>query len=190
MAEHAPEQVVGGLGDLAERLHGGEAGVEALVLLGVVAQLGAVAEADLALVGGVDPGQDAQQRGLAGPVEAQHQQPLAPLEVKGDVLEHRRAAGGARQVDRVQREAARRRRVGEADGHLAAGAALGRQRSFIFSTRRSVTMARRAMSSLEWRYFSTNADSRLMSRSRTLRCLASDLARTSLASRYWVQVPL
>ena len=66
----------------------------------------------------------------------------------------------------------------------------GVSRSFIFSTRRSVTIARRAMSSLEWRYFSTNADSRLMSRSRTLRCLASDLARTSLASRYWVQVPL
>src|SRR5215218_7034880 len=48
VAEDAPEHVGGGLGDLAERLQGGDGGVEALVLLGVVAQLGPVAEADLA----------------------------------------------------------------------------------------------------------------------------------------------
>ena len=149
------------------------------MLLGVVAELGAVAEADLALVGLVDAGQDAQQRGLAGPRSApQHQQPLAPLEVEGDVLEHRRPAVGAGQVDGVQREAARGRQV-EADRHLPPDLRSGVSRSFIFSTRRSVTMARRAMSSLEWRYFSTKADSRLMSRSRTLRCLASERARTS-----------
>ena len=107
VAEHAPEQVVGGLGDLPQRLHGGGGGVEPLVLLGVVAEFSPVAAADLALVGLVDAGQDAQQRGLAGPVEPQHQQPLAPLEVEGDVLEHRRPAVGAGQVDGVQREAPR-----------------------------------------------------------------------------------
>ena len=62
------------------------------MLLRVVPDVDLVAERELTEVGLRLAGQDAQQAGLAGTVQAQHQHALAAAEVERDVLEHRRTA--------------------------------------------------------------------------------------------------
>ncbi len=87
----------------AHVLQDGAVRVEGLVFLGVVADLEAVAGADLAGVGLLDAAQDAQQGGLPGAVEAQDDDPVAPVDGGVDVGEDLQRAVGLRQVDGGQR---------------------------------------------------------------------------------------
>ena len=83
------------------------------MLLRVVAHGDLVPVAEVAEVGFGLAGQDAQQAGLAGPVEPQHQQPVATTDVERDVFEHRWATVALRHVAGGEHRAAARRRVGE-----------------------------------------------------------------------------
>ena len=78
----------------------GAAGVEGLVLLGVVADLQPVARLDRAGVGLVDAGEDPQQRRLAGAVEAEDDDPAALVDGEVDVGEDLERAVGLRQLAR------------------------------------------------------------------------------------------
>ena len=73
---------------------------QVVVLLGVVAGDDLVAELERATVGVRLAGEDAQQAGLAGPVQPEHEQALAAPEVEGDVAEHVRTAVGLREAAR------------------------------------------------------------------------------------------
>ena len=68
---------------------------------------------EIAEVGRGLAGEDPQQAGLAGAVEAEHQQALAASEIERDVFEHRRPAVGLRQSDGGDDRGAAGRRVGE-----------------------------------------------------------------------------
>ena len=108
---------------LAEVLEDRAAGVDALVLLGVVAGHDVVAEAVAALVGGPLPRQHPQEAGLAGAVEAHDQQPLAPLEGEVDVAEHLEVAVADGEPLALEHQPAglRRRREPDVDGARGAG---------------------------------------------------------------------
>ena len=93
------------------------------MLLGVVADLEAVAGHDLAGVRGVDAGQDAQHGGLAGAVEAEDHHPAALVDGQVDVGEDLQGPVGLRQLGRGERRAPARGGGGELDaGHLVVGA--------------------------------------------------------------------
>ena len=85
------------------------------MLLGVVAELETVAGYDRAGVGPVDAGQDAQQGGLAGAVQAEDHHPGAPVDGEVDVGEDLERAVGLRQLRRGERRLAARGRLGERD---------------------------------------------------------------------------
>ena len=63
--------------------------LQVVVLLRVVADVDVVAEAEDTGIGRGLAGEDAQQAGLAGAVEPQHQQTIATTDVERDVFEHR-----------------------------------------------------------------------------------------------------
>ena len=113
------------VGLLAHVVEQGAVGVDALVLLGVVARRRRRGRScTVAGVGVGLAGQDAQQARLAGAVEPQHEQALAPADVEADVLEH----GGppydlARSVD-LEHDPPAVGRLGEADAQRPLG--LGR----------------------------------------------------------------
>ena len=117
MPEHAAQL---GLGELHARRHLGAevveqrgTRVEVVVLLRVVARRHLVAELEVTEVGLRLTGQDAQQARLAGPVEAEHQQPLATAEIERDVLEHGWTTVALAQVLGLDDGAPARRRIGE-----------------------------------------------------------------------------
>ena len=85
------------------------------MLLGVVADLEPVPRHDLAGVRGVDAGEDPQQRGLAGAVEAEDDDPGALVDGQVDVGEHLERAVGLRQLGGGERRLAARRRRRELD---------------------------------------------------------------------------
>ena len=93
-------------------------GAQVVVLLGVVPDRDVVPVVEETEIGGGLAGEDAQQAGLAGAVEAEHEQALAAAEVEVDVLEHRRSAVALAQPVRPDHRLTRRRRVGEAHRHL------------------------------------------------------------------------
>jgi hypothetical protein len=82
-----------------------------------------VAEAERPVVGGGLAGEDAQQAGLARPVQAEDEEPFAAGHVEGDVLEHGRAAVALGQPVDLERDPARvgRRRETHVDGAVAGG---------------------------------------------------------------------
>ena len=94
------------------------------MLLGVVAELEPVPGHDLAGVGPVDAGEDPQQRGLAGAVEAEDHDPAAPVDRQVDVGEDLERAVGLRQLGGRQRRLAARRRRRELDPGDLVGPAL------------------------------------------------------------------
>ncbi len=120
LAEH---RVGTGRDLLAQVLHDRAAGVDALVLLRVVAGDHVVADDDLALVGLAVAGQHPQQRGLAGAVEPHDQQALAALDEQVDVTEHLVVAVAHGQPGALEHRATRRGRRREPDGDLAVGLA-------------------------------------------------------------------
>ena len=87
--------------------------VEVLVLLRVVADLQTVAGLDLAGVGLVDAGEDAQQRGLAGAVQAEHDDLRSAIDREVDVREDLERAVRLRQAGRHERRLAAAARLGE-----------------------------------------------------------------------------
>ena len=95
------------------------------MLLGVVADLEAVAGDDPAGVGLVDAGEEPQQRGLAGAVQAEDDDARALVDRQVDVGEDLERPVGLRQLGRGERRLAARRRRGELDAGDAVGAALG-----------------------------------------------------------------
>jgi hypothetical protein len=84
-----------------------------LVLLRVVAERDAVAQAERPRVRGGDVREDLEQARLAGPVQPHDQQPLASGDVEPDVLEHRWAAVPLRERLRLEHDRTRPRRFGE-----------------------------------------------------------------------------
>ena len=115
-AEH-PEQAaqldVGRERVVAHVVEQGASRHDAFVLLRVVTQRHAEAELDRAGVGGGLAGEDAQQARLAGAVEPEHQQALAPLERERHVLEDRRPVVGLRDALDLEQHSSRMRRRGE-----------------------------------------------------------------------------
>ena len=87
------------LGFVEERAAGGELGD-----LRQQAEARAGVQRDLAGVGFVQPGEDAQQRRLAGPVGADEPDPLAGVDLELDALEQRRRAVPAGHVRAGQEE--------------------------------------------------------------------------------------
>ena len=67
---------------------------DAFVLVASVADAGAPAQLDPARVGSVPVGQQLEQRGLAGAVEAHDQHALAAADAEGDVVEDVQVAVG------------------------------------------------------------------------------------------------
>ena len=94
------------------------------MLLGVVTDLQPVPRLDRTRVGPVHPGQDAQQRGLAGAVEPEDHHPAALVDGQVDVGEHLQRAVGLGQLARGERRLAARRGRGELDPRHAVGLAL------------------------------------------------------------------
>ena len=112
-AEQAPQLGVRALGLLlAQVVEHGAPGRDALVLLRVVTARDADAEPDIAPVRLGDADQHAQQAGLARAVEPEDEQTLAPANVEGHVLEHRRAAVALGQALGLEHDAARVGRAG------------------------------------------------------------------------------
>ena len=106
-------------------LEDGRGRVQRLVLLGVVADDGAMPGRDLSGVGGVDPREDAQQRRLARSVEAEDHDPAPPVDGEVDVGEHLQRAVRAGEPGGHQGNPAARLGLGEAQGgHLVAAAHL------------------------------------------------------------------
>src|SRR5207245_5614778 len=92
-----------------------DAGVDALVRLRVVPGRNAEAERERAGVGVGLAGHDAQQAGLAAAVETEDEQPLAPPEVEGDVVEHGAGAIPLAQPLDIENELPGVRRLRDAD---------------------------------------------------------------------------
>ena len=88
-------------------------GLQVVVLLRVVADVDVVTEVELAEVRVGLAREDSQQAGLAGTVQAEHEQPIAAADIERDVLEHRRAAVGLRQTVRGDDRGTTGRRIGE-----------------------------------------------------------------------------
>jgi len=80
-------------------------GDDAFVLLRVIPDRHADAGAPGARRRLAQAGQEAQEAGLAGPVKAHHEKPLAALDRESDILEHRWAVVGLGQGVRLEDDA-------------------------------------------------------------------------------------
>ena len=109
-------------------------GVDALVLLGVVAGHDVVPEADVAGVGRPLAGEHPEEARLAGAVEAHDEQPLAALDGEVDVAEHLVVAVAHGQALALEHDAAGRRRRREPHVHRPAA----RGASTLLSSRRTM----------------------------------------------------
>ena len=155
--------------------------VERLVLLRVVADAQPEARLDLAGVGDLHTRQHAQQRGLAGTVQAEDDDPAAAVDREVDIGENLKRAIGFRQFGRSQRGLAAGRRLGETQlGDLVGLTARPRART-ASSRRASACSARpwpwspwpasgRPARSARRPCFSALARSRLRRRSSVSRC--------------------
>ena len=121
VAEDGP-QLGGGDPRRGRRLDGVEdagAGLDVLVLLGVVAEGDVGAEADTAGVVGVDAGQAAQQRRLAGAVGPDDEEDLAPPDGELHLAQDGLVAEALGEPVDGQHHVARPHRVGEPHPELA-----------------------------------------------------------------------
>ena len=89
----------------------GPARGDAFVLLRVVTHRHLVAELHLAEIGRELAHQRTQQRGLARAVQTEHEQPLAPTDLERHVLEHDLRTERLGEVDDLERDPARVRRI-------------------------------------------------------------------------------
>ena len=164
---------------------------DAFVLLRVVAERHLVAERRPSpRSASSSPTSVLQQRGLARAVEAEHEHPLAAADVEGDVLEHGLGAERLGEVDDLERDQARARRLGQPHAHLALGPCRGRRgwRSS-FSTRWSSVLAVRARFSVWPRIESASALRRSISDSWRAASFVRRSASALRATRYCEYVP-
>ena len=185
--EHAQQAAQLGVADggvVAHLLDQRPAGVDQVVLLGVVAGVDLVAVVHRAQVGLGHPGQDPQQRGLARAVEAHDQQALAPLDREGDRVEHVDRPVGAGQVVDLEHGAPGGGRLGEPHVEVAPlGRPLGRGVGQLGHPACRATWPVRARLAVWWRIESASVDRRRISACSRSTCLASCASSRSRAGQ-------
>ena len=118
-AEQRPQHALLGVRLLAHVRQHGRAGADTLVLLRVVAERDAMADAERAGVGGALAGEDAQQARLARSVQTHHQQTLVALHLERDVVKDQWSAITLGEAGAMQHDPPAVRRLGKVDLDLA-----------------------------------------------------------------------